>query len=646
MKPTRGFDQAVAAARKVFTTLMLFSCVINILMLTGPLFMLQVYDRVLTSRSVSTLAALFVLVIGLYFFMGVLDLIRSRVLTRVGHRLDSALGREAFLSAIASPVGRVTGPKSDPVRDVDQLRNFLSSSGITALFDMPWMPIYIAIVFAIHPALGLLAVIGAVVLFIIALATDRVARPLLRTSGSLSVERNGIVSAGARNSEAVVGMGMQSAMGGVWDRVNDKFLDANARAADTVGLSSVASKVFRLFLQSAMLALGAYLAVHEYITPGAMIAASIIMARGLQPVESAVQNWRQMLAAQQSYRRLKEDAQKPLPPTLLDLPTPHRTFTVDNLSVVPPGSTTPTLLDVRFNARAGAAVGVIGPSGSGKSTLARALVGVWPAARGAVLLDGAPLIQWSEDARSRHIGYLPQDVELFNGTIAENIARFRPDATDEQIIAAAQNAGCHELILSFKDGYTTMIGEGGRALSAGQRQRIALARALFGDPFLIVLDEPNSNLDGYGDSALNKAISVSKARGAVVIVIAHRPSALSATDTLCLFENGRLVDHGPRDDVLQKVMRREKVSNVRPTPQISGSVQAQQGQPAVATGKAPAQPTQPVQQAAAQGQPPQPSAPAQAGAAAGTAPAAETTERKTAAAATATVAGDQGANNG
>ncbi|GAB5378184.1 MAG: type I secretion system permease/ATPase [Acuticoccus sp.] len=561
----------------------MFSCVINILMLTGPLFMLQIYDRVLTSRSVSTLAALFVLVVGLYFFMGVLDLVRSRVLTRVGHRLDGALGRDAFLAAIGATAARPGAGKSDPVRDVDQLRNFLSSNGVTALFDMPWLPIYVAIVFAINIWLGLLAAAGAVVLFIIALWTDQVARPLLRQSGGLSVERNNIVTAGARNSEAVVGMGMQKALGSVWDRTNDKFLAANAKAADTVGLSSVVSKVFRLFLQSAVLALGAYLAIYEIISPGAMIAASIIMARGLQPVESAVQNWRQMLAAQQAYRRLREAASRPQPPTLLDLPAPHRAVQVDNLSVVPPGSPTPTLLDVRFTARAGAAVGIIGPSGSGKSTLARALVGVWPAARGAVLLDGAPLAQWSEDLRSDHIGYLPQDVELFAGTVAENISRFRSDATDESIIQAAQNAGCHELVLSFKDGYSTVIGDGGRSLSAGQRQRIALARALYGDPFLIVLDEPNSNLDGYGDSALTRAISLSKARGAVVIVVAHRPSALSATDTLCLFENGRLVDHGPRDDVLQKVMRREKVSNVRPAAQISGNATAQQGATATAS---------------------------------------------------------------
>jgi PrtD family type I secretion system ABC transporter len=333
-------------------------------------------------------------------------------------------------------------------------------------------------------------------------------------------------------------------------------------------MSTVLSKVFRLFLQSAVLAVGAYLAIQEIISPGAMIAASIIMARGLQPVELAVQNWRQMLSAQGAYRRLRELFEEPPGPEQVDLPTPHKTLTVDNVSVIPPGARTPTILDIRFSAKAGTAVGIIGQSGSGKSTLARALVGVWPAVRGSVNLDGAPLPQWKPETLGRYVGYLPQDVELFEGTIAANIARFSPDAQDEKIIAAAKQAGCHELVLSFKDGYSTMIGDQGAMLSAGQRQRIALARALYGDPFLIVLDEPNSNLDGYGDSALNRAIGSAKQRGAVVIVVAHRPSALSATDKLALIENGRLADFGDRDDVLKKVMRREKVENVRPTPQL------------------------------------------------------------------------------
>jgi ATP-binding cassette subfamily C protein len=377
------------------------------------------------------------------------------------------------------------------------------------------------------------------------------------------------VNSGRRNAEVLHGMGMLNSVGAVWDGVNDRFLAANAKAADVVGLSTVLSKVFRLFLQSAVLAVGAYLAIQQIISPGAMIAASIIMARGLQPVEMAVQNWRQMLSAQGAYRRLRALFDQPEAPQQVDLPTPHRELTVDNVSVVPPGGRTPTLLDIRFSAKAGTAVGIIGQSGSGKSTLARALVGVWPAARGSVNLDGAPLPQWKPETLGRHVGYLPQDVELFEGTIAANIARFDPNARDEKVIEAATMAGCHELILTFKDGYATMIGDQGATLSAGQRQRMALARALYNDPFLIVLDEPNSNLDGYGDSALNRAISSAKQRGAVVIVVAHRPSALSATDKLALIENGRLADFGDRDDVLKKVMRREKVETVRPTPQLA-----------------------------------------------------------------------------
>ncbi|WP_256461713.1 type I secretion system permease/ATPase [Acuticoccus sp. I52.16.1] len=568
---------AIAATRRTFITVAAFSCVVNLLMLTGPLFMLQIYDRVLTSRSVPTLIALTGLVVFLYCFMGIIDLVRYRILTRVGHRFDDAVGRSAFLSQVSAPVK--SGPlaaKSEPVRDVDQLRQFFSSPGVTALFDMPWMPIYIAIVFAIHPLLGMLALLGAFVLFAIALVTDRAARPLIKQSGEFSAQRNSVVSSGRRNAEVLHGMGMLSAVGTVWDNVNDRFLAANARAADVIGMSTVASKVFRLFLQSAVLALGAFLAIQQIISPGAMIASSIIMARGLQPVEMAVQNWRGMLAAQQAYRRLKALFERPDEIEPIDLPAPRRDLTLDGVTVLPPGSRTPTLVDIRFQVKAGTALGIIGQSGSGKSTLARALVGVWPAVRGNVALDGAPLPQWKPDSLGRHLGYLPQDVELFEGTIAQNIARFDPDAEDEKVIAAAKIAGCHDLVLSFKDGYSTAIGDQGATLSAGQRQRIALARALYNDPFLIVLDEPNSNLDGYGDSALNRAITISKQRGAIIIVVAHRPSALSATDKLCLIENGRMADFGDRDEVLKKVMRREKVDNVRPTPQLQGTATARQ----------------------------------------------------------------------
>lgn len=573
---------AMNTARQVFVAVGLFSCVVNILMLTGPLFMLQIYDRVLTSRSVPTLMALALLVVGLYLFMGIVDLVRYRVLTRIGHRFDEEVGRDAFLQQISAPVKH--GPmaaKAEPVRDVDQLRTFFSSPGVTAVFDMPWMPIYIAIVYFIHPWLGYLAILGAFVLFCIALVTDRIARPAMKTSGELSGSRSAIVNAGRRNSEVIYGMGMLNNISSVWDGANERFLAANAKAADIVGLSSVLSKVFRLFLQSAVLALGAYLAIQEVITPGAMIAASIIMARGLQPVEMAVQNWRQMLQAQQAYRRLKQLFNLPATVEALNLPAPARELTIDNVSIVPPGSRTPTLVDIRFSVKAGTAIGIIGQSGSGKSTLARAMVGIWQPVRGSVNLDGAPLAQWKLEQLGKHLGYLPQDVELFEGTVAANIARFEPGFKDEAVIKAAKIAGCHELILSFKEGYATPLGDAGASLSAGQRQRVALARALYGDPFLIVLDEPNSNLDGFGDSALNRAITISKQRGAIVVVIAHRPSALSATDKLALIENGRLADFGDRDDVLKKVMRREKVDTInKPAPQIPGQAPAAAQQPA------------------------------------------------------------------
>ena len=558
-------QSAMASIRRTFWAVGGFSCVVNILMLTGPIFMLQIYDRVLTSRSVPTLIALAGLVVALYLFMGIVDLVRYRVLTRIGHKFDEDIGRSAFVTQVSSPIKLgPTAAKTEPVRDVDQIRSYFASPGITALFDMPWMPIYIGIVFLIHPWLGYLAVVGAIILFIIAVGVDRVARPLMRDTSALSAQRNAIVSSGRRNAEVLHGMGMMGSIGSVWDGVNERFLTANAKAADAVGLSSVLSKTFRLFLQSAVLALGAYLAIQEVISPGAMIAASIIMARGLQPVEMAVQNWRQMLGAQQAYKRLKQTFNAPTSEEALNLPSPSQGLQVENITVVPPGSRTPTLIDIRFQLAAGTALGIIGQSGCGKSPLARALVGVWPPLRGVVSLDHAPLHQWDPDKLGQHIGYLPQDVELFEGTIAENIARFRAGAKDEDVIAAAKTAGCHELILSFKEGYGTQLGDQGARLSAGQRQRIALARALFGDPFLIVLDEPNSNLDGYGDSALNKAISSTKARGAIVIVVAHRPSALSATDKLALIDNGRLADFGDRDEVLKKVMRREKVDNIRP----------------------------------------------------------------------------------
>jgi len=543
-------------ARGALIGIGVFSCLINLLMLTGPVYMLQIYDRVLASGSVPTLLALSVIVVALYGFMAILDLVRQRILIRVGHKFDDEIGDAAFSSYVDAPMK--LGPLADnaqPIRDVDQLRQFFSSPGITALFDMPWMPLYLAVVFLIHPALGLLSVAGAAILIAIAIVTDRMARKAVAQSGELAAKRAHFADSTRRNAEVVRGMGMLGGIGHVWTGMNRSFLRANARASEIVSTSTVTTKVFRLFLQSAILGVGAYLAIHQIITPGAMIAASIIMSRALQPVEAAVSNWRQFLSSRQAYRRLEATLDLTGDEKRMDLPVPKASLAAQQVTVVPPGGRTPIIGDVSFEVRAGQALGVIGPSGSGKSTLARALVGVWPVVRGDVTLDGAPITQYPAGILGRHVGYLPQDVELFAGTVADNIARFDPDFDPQDVVRAARLAGVHELVLSLPKGYNTLIGDSGAALSGGQRQRVGLARALYGDPFMVVLDEPNSNLDTEGEKALLAAIASVRERGGVAIIIAHRPSAVSGVDLLLVMHQGRVKDFGPKDEVLPRVTR-------------------------------------------------------------------------------------------
>lgn len=555
--------RVIAASRTAFTGIGAFSCVINLLMLTGPLFMLQVYDRVLTSRSVPTLVALVMLVVALYGFMGILEFIRQRILIRVGHRFDADVGPLALDRYISLPIK--AGPKASavqPIRDLDSVRSFFSGQGITALFDMPWSPVYLAVIFMFHAWLGLLALAGAVVLFAVTLIADWQTRGPMKAAGETQAERTRLAEAGRRNAEVLRGMGMGAAFGRVWDAVNDRYVEATATAADKAGMFATATKVLRLLLQSLILALGAYLAVLEQITPGVMIAASIIMARALQPVEQAVGHWRGFVAARQAWARLKQvlaadTASEPMP-----LPAPHKHLVLEHVTIVPPGAQKPVAADVSFKMEAGGGLGIVGPMGGGKSTLARALVGVWPPARGAIRLDGAPIDQWAPEAFGRFVGYLPQDVEMFDGTIEANIGRFDPERTPEKVIAAAKLAGVHELILSLPEGYDTRIGDSGAILSGGQRQRLGLARALYGDPFLIVLDEPNSNLDGDGDVALKDAVLAARARGAIVVVIAHRPGAIAAVDTLLMLDGGRVAAFGPKDEVLGKIVKKQGVQMV------------------------------------------------------------------------------------
>ncbi|WP_349358070.1 type I secretion system permease/ATPase [Stappia sp.] len=549
-------SSAFAALRGAVWGTGAMSLVINLLMLTGPLFMLQVYDRVLASGSVPTLAALGGLVVALYMFFGLLEGVRGRLLSRMGQRVDARLSTPAF--EVSSRLPLQLGARAEqvrPVQDIDTLRQFVSGPGPAAFFDLPWLPVYLAIVFLFHTLLGFVALAGALVICVLIALNEAFSRKPAAEAAQEAGRRAALVEAGRRNAEAVQAMGMRAALSARWQAANDRFLERQRRASDRAGSFGSAIKAVRFVLQSAVLGVGAWLAIDQEITPGVMIAASILTSRALAPVEQAVAQWRGFVAARQSLGRLRGllvDA--PDTDTRLALPAPEQNLRIEGLAAAPAGLTTPVVQGVSFALSAGDGLGVIGPSGSGKSTLARAIVGVVPALKGALRLDGAELSQWSDEQIAGFVGYLPQDIQLFEGTIAENIARFDPDARDEDVIAAAKLADVHELIVSLPEGYNMQIGAAGLTLSGGQRQRIALARALYRSPFLVVLDEPNSNLDAQGEAALTRAVSAMRARGSIVIVIAHRPSAIAAVDTLLYLQDGRMAAFGPKTEVMKKTI--------------------------------------------------------------------------------------------
>lgn len=555
--PRSEVAAALAACRSALLGVGLLSAVSSVLMLTGSMFMLEVYDRVLPSRSVPTLVGLAAIALLLYAFQGALDLLRGRILVRIGQAQDEALGRRVYDAIVRLPLKLQGGGQGlQPLRDLDQVRGFLASSGPVALFDLPWMPLCIGICFLFHPWIGVMALGGAVLLVAVTIAAEVLTRAPAKVAMALSAKRHGLVEAGRRNAEALQAMGMGGRMAQVWAAVNTDYLAANCRAADVAGGFGTLSKVLRMVLQSAVLGVGAYLVIHQEATAGIIIASSILTARALAPVEQVIAHWKGAIAAQEGWKRLRQlllalpESGEPLA-----LPRPAARLQVEGLSVTPPGSPRPVVQEVSFALERGQALGIIGPSASGKSSLVRALVGAWPPTRGRVRLDGASLDQWSPAALGRHVGYLPQDVELFDGTVAENIARFDEEASPDAIIAAAKAAGVHEMVLRLPEGYQTRVGEGGTAVSAGQRQRIGLARALFGEPFLVVLDEPNSNLDAEGEQALTQAILAVRQRGSILVVVAHRPSALAAVDRVLMLANGRVQSFGPKDEVLGKVLR-------------------------------------------------------------------------------------------
>lgn len=535
-----------------------FSGVLNVLALTGAIYMLQVYDRVIPSRSIPTLIGLTVILVLMFAANGVLDVLRTRILSRIAIRLDESL-RETLFNAVQLLSLRAGGETDglQPVRDLDRLRGFLSGIGPTALFDLPWIPVYLALIFMLHPMMGWFAVAGAFALIAITLATELLSRgPNARASISGGM-RLALAGSAARNAEAVRSMGMGPTLNQRWQQLSDRHIEDQIGATDAVAGLGVSAKVLRLLLQSGILGLGAYLAVIGQVSPGAIIAGSIVMSRALAPIETITQQWRGFLEARQATERLKKvvAAASTEDREVTELPVPQQTIAIETVSVAPPGRTNPTVQAMSFSLQAGEALGVIGPSGSGKTSLARAIVGVWPVLQGgAIRFDGAAIDQWLPSEIGRHIGYMPQNIQLFDGTIAENIARLAPDATDESVVAAAMAAGVHELIVGLPEGYQTRITENGGGLSAGQRQRVALARALYGDPFLVVLDEPNSNLDSAGDVALSNAIQAVKERNGIVIVIAHRPAAIAHVDKVLAMAGGKLQAIGPKDEVLRKVL--------------------------------------------------------------------------------------------
>src|SRR5580693_3331612 len=549
---------ALRACRSAFIGVGIMSCMINLLYLTGSIFMLEVYDRVLPSRSVPTLVGLVILAGGLYIAQGVLDLIRGRILVRIGTALDEALNQRVFETVVRLPLmvgGRNEGLQ--PLRDLDNVRSFLSSMGPGAFFDLPWLPFYLAICFAFHVMIGLTALVGAIILVTLTIITEYLSRAPAREAMGLASRRNDLAATSRRNAEVLVAMGMSGRLTQRWSEANQKYLTGNQHASDVTGGLGAIAKVLRMTLQSAVLAVGAYLVIHQEATAGIIIAGSILSARALAPVDLAIAHWKGFVAARQSWHRLNRLLeQMPVRPGQMLLQNPSSRLSVEGLVVAAPGDQRVIISDVTFALQAGNGLGVIGPSGSGKSSLIRALVGVWQPFRGKVRIDGAALDQWSSDVLGQFIGYLPQDVELFAGSVAQNICRFDPDAKSDKIIAAAKEAGVHDMIIKMRDGYNTQVGEQGTALSAGQAQRVALARALYGDPFLIVLDEPNSNLDTEGDEALTRAVRAARERGAIVVVVAHRPIGIEAVDLLLVLKDGRQQAFGPKETVLGQVLQR------------------------------------------------------------------------------------------
>ena len=562
--------RAVRAAKADWVAVGAFSFGVNFLMLTGPLFMLQVYDRVLTSRSIPTLTVLWALMGALFAFLALFTFFRKRLLSRVGYRIDSDLMVGAQKIRVLQGLTAGRSP-ANPVQDLARVRQFIGSTGVTSFFDLPWTPIFIGVVFYMHMWLGWFTVAGVVLITIFTIASELLTKNPIREASKWDVESSNVSDSARKNAESIVSMGMMGNVLTHWEGLRRNSLGESQKAASATETFSSITRGIRLFLQSSILGLGAYLAVYQIITPGMMIAASIIGGRALSPIDQVIGNWRNFVSSRQAYTRLNilmegfGEAKD-----MIALPDPEGHLEVQNLFKSKPGGEGEAILQgLQFSLKPGDALGVVGPSASGKSSLARLLVGIWMPDRGSVRLDGATYDQWDTEALGKHIGYLPQNATLLRGTIKANISRFDPEAKDEDIITAAKMADVHHLITSLPGGYEAIIDQS-VVLSGGQVQRIALARALYGGPALVILDEPNSNLDAEGDAALTRAITALREAGKTSIIMAHRPSAIAAVNKLLMIRDGRQVEFGDKAEVLQKVT---KQSNLQPAQAVAAPAQ-------------------------------------------------------------------------
>jgi len=554
------------ASRSLYWFVGTFSVFVNLLMLTGPIYMLQVYDRVLGSRSVETLVALTGLVAFLYGMMGILDFARGRVMGRAGARFQAQLDRRVFDATLREAAMNPNQKTATGLADLEAIRRLMISPVLTAGFDIPFTPIFIFGIWIFHPWLGMLALGGGVILIVVAILNQLTTRNVNREAGQASYEADIMANQYRTEAEAVEALGMRGAAFAQWQKARGTSLDRQLSAADMGGTFTVTTRTFRLFLQSAMLGLGAYLVILEQLTPGAMIAASILLGRALAPIEMVLGQWPLVQRAQQGWGTLGAMLQR-IPPEkqLTELPKPAAQLVVHQLTVRPPGEQMPSLKSVSFAVQPGQVLGVIGVTGAGKSTLARALTGVWAPMSGSVRLGGAALDQFDAATLGRHIGYLPQRVQLFDGTIAQNIARMADTPDDAKVVEAARKADAHEMILGLPDGYNTQISAVGGRLSGGQMQRVGLARAMFGDPVLLVLDEPNSNLDNEGSESVNRAIKTFKEAGGATLIIAHRPTVIRECDLLLMLQGGVVRAFGPRDEVMREVVKNSAQLSDAPT---------------------------------------------------------------------------------